>query len=335
MTSPRPVISTVMPVRNCGQWLRPAVDSILDQSFEDFELIIVDDNTTDGSVQSLPSDPRIRILRHDASGIVSSLNHGLLNAKGRFIARMDGDDICFPERFATQVAYLDANPDIDIVGGLVEIFSDEFEVADGSRYYQDWLNSVLSEADIDREIFVESPLVHPSVLIRKSLFRQIGLYRDLSWPEDYDLWLRAWLAGARIAKVDEPVIRWREHAQRLTRTDDRYSKKEFIKAKGWAMSESVLKDRSAIICGTGKAAVKLCDVLLQLGVPVLGFVDIAPNKINKTRRNLPIHSFEDINKIRGNSLLVGALGARGAGDQLRELLVTNELTEGQDFIIAS
>lgn len=335
MTNTRPAISTVMPIRNCGQWLRPAVESILDQSFTDFELILIDDNSTDGSVEALPTDPRIRILRHDSSGIVSSLNHGLLNAKGRYIARMDGDDIAFPERFATQIAFFDANPDVDIVGGLIEIFSDDFDIGDGSRFYQDWLNSVISEADINREIFVESPLVHPSVMIRKSLFRQIGLYRDLSWPEDYDLWLRAWLAGARIAKVEEPIVRWREHSQRLTRTDDRYSKKEFIKAKGWAMSESVLKDRSAIICGTGKTAVKLCDVLLLLGVPVLGFVDIAPNKINKTRRNLPIHSFEDLLNIRADSLIVGALGARGAGGKLRELLVSNDLIEGQDFIIAS
>lgn len=335
MTSQRPIISTVMPVRNCGQWLGSAVQSILDQSFDDFELIIVDDNTTDGSIEALPADSRIRILRHNSSGIVSSLNHGLLNAKGRYIARMDGDDIAFPERFAAQVSFLEANPSIDIVGGLVEIFSDDFEIEQGSRYYQDWLNSIITEADIDREIFVESPLTHPSVLIRKSLFRQIGLYRDLSWPEDYDLWLRAWLAGARMAKIEEPVVRWREHPESLTRTDDRCSKKEFIKAKAWAMSESVLKERSAIICGTGKVAVKLCDVLLLLGVPVLGFVDIAPNKINKTRRDLPIHSFEDITKIRGNSLIIGALGARGAGDKLRELLVSNKLIEGQDFILAS
>lgn len=335
MTNTRPTISTVMPVRNCGKWLGDAVDSILNQSFTDFELIIIDDNSTDGSVDALPVDPRIRILRHDSCGIVSSLNHGLLNAKGRYIARMDGDDIAFPERFATQVAFFDANPEIDIVSGLVDIFSDDFEVEEGSRYYQEWLNSIINEADIDREIFVESPLAHPSVLIRKSLFRQIGLYRDISWAEDYDLWLRAWLAGARIAKVEEPVVRWREHPQRLSYTDPRCSKKEFIKAKGWAMSESVLKDRSAVICGTGQVAVKLCDVLLLLGVAVLGFVDIAPNKIHKTRRNLPIHSFEDLIKIRGDALIVGALGARGAGGKLRELLVSNELIEGKDFIIAS
>ncbi len=335
MTSTRPVISTIMPVRNCGKWLLPAVESILDQSFRDFELIIIDDNSIDGSVEALPSDPRIRVLHHDSSGIVSSLNHGLLNAKGSYIARMDGDDISFPLRFENQIAFAKANPDIDVIGGLVEIFSDEFEIADGSLYYQDWLNSTISEEDIDREIFVESPLVHPSVLIRKSLFRQIGLYRDLSWPEDYDLWLRAWLAGARLAKVEEPVVRWREHPARLTRTDDRHSKKEFIKAKGWAMSESVLKDRAAIICGTGKAAVKLCDVLQLLGVPVNGFVDIAPKKINKTHRDLPIHSFEDLLKVRGDTLIVGALGARGAGQKLRELLASNELIEGQDFVIAS
>ena len=323
-----------MPVKNCGEWLKPAVDSILGQSFEDFELLLIDDHSYDGSIEVLPQDPRLKIIRHQGSGIVESLNLGLVKARGEFIARMDGDDVSFPDRFGKQIDFAHKNPDIGIISGMIEMFSDEGEIQEGNQVYQNWLNSMQSHEDIDREIFVESPLVHPSVLMRRSIFKKIGLYRDLSWPEDYDLWLRAWQAGIGFAKIPELVLMWREHEQRLTRTDKRYAVKEFIKAKAWVLSETLLKDRPAIICGTGKLAVKLCDVLMALGVTVRAFVDVAPEKIGKTRRDLPVLSFDDMLSSREDALLLGALGARGAGEKLREVLIASQLQEGQDFILA-
>ncbi len=323
-----------MPVRNCGHWLQSAVESILNQSFEDFELLIIDNHSDDGSIELLPNDSRIKIIRHSGMGIVTSLNIGLLKAKGEFIARMDGDDLSSPHRFQVQLDYARLNPEIGIIGGLVEIFSDDAVVQQGSISYQHWLNSVCTPEEINREIFVESPLVHPSTLIRQDIFKQVGLYRDLSWPEDYDLWLRSWLLGISMAKVPEYVIHWREHPKRLTHTDKRYSQKEFIKVKAWALSESLLKERSAIICGTGKYAVKLCDHLQSLNVTVNGFVDVSPKKIGKTRRNLPIFSLNEVVVNRGNALLLGAVAARGVRNNLRELFLSYCLEECNDFIMA-
>ncbi len=330
----KPTISVVMPVKNCGEWLQPAVDSMLQQSFEDFELLLIDDHSYDGSIEVLPNDRRLKIIRHQGSGIVESLNLGLVKARGEFVARMDGDDVSFPDRFRHQIEFARNNPSIDIISGMIEIFSDEGDILEGNIAYQDWLNGMQSHEDIVREIFVESPLVHPSILIRRSVFKTTGLYRDLSWPEDYDLWLRAWQAGFQFAKVPEFVLMWREHENRLTKTDKRYAIKEFIKAKAWAMSETVLKNRSAIICGTGQLGVKLCDVLTSLGVQVTAFVDVAPDKIGKTRRDLPILSYDDMLKSRQNELILSALGARGAGEKLREVLLASQLVEGKDFLLA-
>ncbi len=329
----RPVISVVMPVKNAGIWLLPAVNSILRQSFEEFELLIIDDQSYDGSIEQLPDDHRIKIFHHGGTGIVSSLNFGLVRAKGKFVARMDGDDISLPNRLALQLQFAEENPHLGIIGGLVEFFADNEEIQAGNLAYQHWLNSLQTEREIQRDIFIESPLAHPSVLIRKQVFKDIGLYRDLSWPEDYDLWLRAWLAGVAIAKVPEHVLLWRDHSDRLTHTDKRYSVKEFIKVKAWALSESLLKNRPAFLCGTGKLAVKFCDVLQFLGIPVEGFVDVSPEKIGKTRRNLPIYSLDQMLKVRKNALILGALGARGAGEELRELLKISGLEEGEDFVL--
>lgn len=328
-----PRISVIMPVQNCGQWLELAVSSILNQSFEDFELLIIDDNSFDGSIESLPNDNRIKVFRHTGTGIVSSLNAGLVHADGEFIARMDGDDLSAPHRFASQLRYAEEHPHIGIIGGLVEIFSEDNDIQRGNREYQYWLNSVITAEDINREIFVESPLVHPSTLIRKTVFKKIGLYRDLSWPEDYDLWLRAWLEGIQIAKVNEYIFHWREHPHRLTHLDKRYSPKEFIKLKAWALAQSYLKHRAALICGTGKIAVTLCDSLLRLGVSVAGFIDVAPDKIGKTRRNLPILALDDAVAKSGDSLILGAVGARGARASLRDLLSSFQLKECEDFLM--
>ncbi len=324
-----------MPVKNCGQWLKPAVESILNQTCENFELLVIDDHSYDGSIELLPHDSRIKIFRHNGSGIVSNLNLGLLKARGRFIARMDGDDISLPDRFQNQLDFARLNPAYGIIGGRVEIFTEGGDIQQGNLVYQDWLNRLITPVQISREIFVESPLVHPSTFIRREVFKKIGLYRDLSWPEDYDLWLRAWLKNVQIAKVPEYVLRWRDHSQRLTRTDKRYSQKEFIKLKAWALSESLLKNRSAFICGTGKLAAKLCDLLQSLQVRVKGFVDIAPDKIGKTRRNLPIYSLEEMLARRDKSMIIGAVSTRGSSAKLRNLLIQYGLEESRDFILAA
>lgn len=329
-----PRVSVVMPVRNGGRYLAPAVDSVLSQTMEDLELLLVDDHSHDGAIESLPPDPRLRIVKHSGDGIVDSLNLGIIKSRAQFIARMDADDICPADRLEVQLNFAEDHPDIGIISGRVAMFSEEGEVQEGNRAYVDWLNSLMKPDTIQRDIFVESPLCHPSVLIRREVFRHIGLYRDLSWPEDYDLWLRAWLGGVSMSKVEQLVLLWREHPSRLTRTDHRYSSKEFIKLKAWALSESVLRERPAIICGTGKLALKLCDVLSTLGVVVQAFVDIAPAKIGRHKRERPVLSIEQMIEVRGDALVIGAVGARGAGERLREMLLTAGLCEGPDFLLA-
>ncbi len=329
----RPCISVVMPVRNCGSWLQSAVGSILDQTLDDFELLIIDNHSYDGSIELLPQDSRIKIFRHSGTGIVTSLNVGLIKAKGEFIARMDGDDLSSPNRFQSQLNYARQNPTVGIISGLVEIFSDDSVVKEGNIHYQNWLNSILNQEDFDSEIFVESPLVHPSTFIRRDIFKKIGLYRDLSWPEDYDLWLRAWLSGVKMGKVPECIFHWRDHPQRLTRTDKRYSQKEFIKAKTWALSESLLKNRSATICGTGQYAAKFCDLLQSLSITVKGFIDISPKKIGKTRRGLPVYSLQELLVRRDDTLILGAVAARGSSNRLRKLLASYGLEELKDFVM--
>ena len=177
----------------------------------------------------------LRVLSCSHAGIVEALNLGLQACTAGYIARMDADDLARPQRLELQAAYLDAHPEACLVSCRVAGFPDG-QVREGFSIYIDWLNSLLSDEDIRREIFVESPLPHPSVMLRREWLQRVGSYQEHGWAEDYDLWLRLYLAGGRFAKLEQVLLEWREHPGRLTRTDERYSLENFLRAKAYYLA---------------------------------------------------------------------------------------------------
>lgn len=229
-----------MPVRNGGAFLAGAVQSILDQSLQEFELLLVDDHSSDGAIDRLHRhDDRLVILSHEGAGVSSAFNAGLARARGQFIARMDADDIALRERLEQQVSFLRSHDDIDICGACVEIFSEQ-KIAGGNERYQAWLNNLRTPQAIRREMFIESPIPNPTAMFRSAALRSLGGFHDPEWPEDYDLYLRADARGIKMGKPPECLLRWREHPGRLTRTEDRYSQGNFQAAKAHYLANSRL-----------------------------------------------------------------------------------------------
>lgn len=332
MTAPR--VSVLMPVHNGGAYLQEAVDSILQQSLSDLELLLVDDHSTDDAIESLDrSDPRLRVVRSPERGIVAALNHGASLARGALLARMDGDDIALPERLGRQVAMLDADPDLGIVGCEVELFSEQ-GIAAGYRHYQHWINGLRSPDDISREMFVESPIPHPSAVMRREVFDAIGGYRDTFWAEDYDLWLRAHARGIRMAKPDGILLRWRDHDRRLSRRDRRYALERFVRAKAHYLARTVLDGRSAVIWGAAPTGAALHDALVAEGVTVEAFIDIDPKKIGGRKRGCPVWPAERAVDA-APALILGAVGSRGARVTIREAMRSMQLVEGTDYLFAA
>lgn len=188
MTPPR--ITVAMSVYNNAAYLAEALDSILAQSFGDFELVIVDDGSTDASPAIIDgyaaADPRIRVIRQANQGLIASLNHIIAVARGTYVARMDGDDVALPERFAQQVAFLDANPDHGLVGTQIWAIDER-----GERQSDRRIDHPLSAEHIAAALPTASPLCHPSVMMRRDLLEAVGGYRAAyRHCEDYDLWLR-------------------------------------------------------------------------------------------------------------------------------------------------
>jgi glycosyltransferase involved in cell wall biosynthesis len=323
-----PKVSVLMPCYNAAETLNPTLESLARQTLTDYELIAVDDGSTDGTLGILQEraagDARIHLVSQDHSGIVKALNAGLRKCESGYIARFDADDLAHPERLAKQVSFLDRHPEIALVGCQVKGFPPE-NVRQGFEVYLDWQNSLLTNDDICREIFIESPLAHPSVVVRKDWLLEVGAYQEHGWPEDYDLWLRLYLAGARFAKLPEILLEWREHVARLTRQDSRYSLENFLR----------LSDREAVlIWGAGMMGRRLSKHLLHAGAPLSAFVDVDPGKIGRTRWDLPILSHEQLPGWWGSSanpVVLASVGARGARQLIREQLTRYGLQEGIDW----
>ena len=338
MAATTPRVSVLLPCRNAATTVDEAVESVLRQTLDDLEVVAVDDGSTDETPARLDRwaelDPRMRLLRRPRGGLIESLNAGLAECRAPLIARMDADDRSRPERFASQAALLDSRTDLAAVGCLVEAFPPQ-AIGPGLKLYLDWQNSLTTAEAIAREIYVESPLVHPSVMLRAGWVRNVGGYQDHGWPEDYDLWLRLHAAGGRFAKVPQMLFDWREHPGRLTHGDPRYAIDSFLRAKSHYLSLGPLQDRqSVILWGAGIVGKKLSRLLLAEGLPLRAFVDVDPAKIGRTRRGLPVIAPQDFMTLWRQSpqpVLLATVGARGARAVVREQITALGLVEGQDW----
>lgn len=336
MTSPQ--VSVLIPVYNAASTVESAVGSVLRQAFGDFEVVVVDDGSNDGTAQVLKRlaalDGRVRPVFAGHAGLIPALNTGLEACRGEFVARMDGDDYCHPDRLRTQVELLRSRPEISVCSSLVRSFPRR-DVQPGFVLYEIWLNSITEHEEIARDIFVESPVAHPSVMLRTEELRELGGYEEHGWPEDYDLWLRYFAAGKRFAKVPRTLLFWRAHSSRLTFTDSRYSLENFLKAKAHYLARLLgPKHDEIILWGAGMTGRRLAKHLTRNGVKIACAVDIDPNKIGRTVRSIPIIAPESLPD-HPNTFIIVAIGSAEARRIIRGRLAGMGKQETRDFLCAS
>ncbi len=333
-----PKVSVLMPCYNAAATLDEALDSLVSQSLQDYELVVVDDGSQDSSLAILKKwsrkEPRLRVFKQPHRGIVSALSLGLHACQGDFVARMDADDRALPERLAQQAAYLEANPGITVVGCLVRAHPTSI-MGPGMLAYLEWMNSLVEDEEIRKSIFIESPLPHPSVMFRRRAILDAGGYRECAWAEDYDLWLRLYLRGDRFGKVPETLLEWREHPGRLTHTDPRYALEKFMQAKATYLSAGPLHERDALfIWGAGMMGRRISRYLNQGKPPLVAFIDIDPRKIGRQRRGVHVLAAEELPGLwrrYAQPALLAAVGVRGARDLIRSRLAEMGLGEGVDW----
>ena len=209
-----PRVSVVMPVWNAAPYLRTALKSLSGQSFADYELIIIDDDSTDGTAAIVhdmaKSDPRVRVIRNQSRvGMGHVFNQGLFAAVGHYVARMDGDDVAHPERLARQVAFLDAHPGVVVVGAQLELIDASGKLV-GSRSYP------VSDASLRRAMVRVSPFAHPVTMFRREVAVHLGGYDARYAPaEDLHLWVRLSSRG-QMANLPDVLLRYRLHDRSVT-----------------------------------------------------------------------------------------------------------------------
>jgi cellulose synthase/poly-beta-1,6-N-acetylglucosamine synthase-like glycosyltransferase len=352
-------------VRDAARTVANSIASIRAQTLADWELIVVDDESTDGTAEVLQGlareEPRLRIVRQAARGIVDALNTGLAAARGEFIARLDADDVAHPERLAAQVAWLDApeNRAIGLVGCLVEYGGNRAASA-GYALYVDWLNSLLTPDEIALNRFVESPFAHPSVLFRRALVARHGGYRAGDFPEDYELWLRWMDAGVGMGKVPRVLVRWNDPPARLSRIDPRYAPEAFFRLKArwiakWLVSERVSVSpggattrppgrksptdsarRKILVWGAGRPTRKRAAHLERHGLRIAGYIDVDLKKCTRALggTEVPVIAPADLPPPDGVFVL-GYVASRGARDLVRADLLRRGYVEGRDFLMCA
>jgi glycosyltransferase involved in cell wall biosynthesis len=221
-----PKITVLMPARDAEKYIAGAICSVLEQTFTDFELLIINDGSTDDTVTIIKqfSDQRIRLIEQAGQGVAIALNNGLQNAKGSYIARFDADDICFPERLEKQASFLDNNPGYVMVGCDAEYITES-----GEHLFNSFCTGYSNE-EIMQELYIDCPFIHSGVMYRKEMVLKAGGYSDNAHNfEDYLLWVQLEKYG-RYANLPEQLIKVRFNPASAT-IDEKWRGRRFRKLK--------------------------------------------------------------------------------------------------------
>jgi glycosyltransferase involved in cell wall biosynthesis len=217
-----PIVSVVLPVFNCEKYIFESVTSVLNQTFTDFELLIIDDCSTDATLSIIKSisDARIILLEKPKNtGYTDSLNYGISIAKGKFIARMDADDVCLPNRFAKQVAFLNENPEVILCGTAIQMIGSDKK-----------LHHPVTHEEILVKLCFGTSFCHPSIMARKEVLWENNYDKSFEPAEDYELWTRLAFLG-KLANLDAVLLQYREHPQQISNTNTSVQLNNAFRAK--------------------------------------------------------------------------------------------------------
>jgi glycosyltransferase involved in cell wall biosynthesis len=335
-----PAVSILMPVRNAERTLPACLESIRRQSEPRWECVAVDDGSSDASAACLERaaalDPRFRVLSQPASGIVAALGHGLAACRGALVARMDADDLMRSQRLERQIRALDADPSLAGVGCHVRLFPRSRQFS-GRREYERWLNSLVGAGDVARDAFVECPLAHPSLLLRRSLLARYG-YRDMGWPEDYDLVLRLLGDGHRLGVVPERLLCWRDGEGRLSRTSDTYRIGRFTACKAHFLARGLLgRGDDYVLWGYGDTGRALARALAPHGKRPRAIIEVHPGRLGQRILAAPVLAPAELPMLmrERRSPIVASVARPGPRSQVRAALDALGFVELEDYVCAA
>lgn len=334
-----PHVSWLIPLRDAAATLAEALAGVLSQEgAPPFEVVCVDDGSTDATAAALAAlaraDSRVRVVQGAGTGLVDALNLGLSHCRAPLIARMDGDDLVSPDRLRVQCAYLAAHPEVAAVGSRVRLLPRPLTA--GAARLEAWLDDTLTPAQCLAARFIESPLVHPSMLLRHSALAQVHGWRDLGFAEDWDLLLRLLHAGHLVANVPKVLLHWRDRPERLTRTGAAYRAGQMVLLRAHHLAHGPLRARPFDLWGAGPTGKRLLRALEPFGKRPRRVLDVDPRK--RVARGLAITPAAQVGPPPGSPhepLLLCAVGAAGARESIRGALDPLGWVEGDSYLFCA
>ena len=334
------LISVILPVFNAQATILRAVQSILNQTLREIELIVVDDGSTDDSAAILAAieDARLRLITAEHRGVAAATNLGTMQARGPFIARMDADDFAYPERLEKQFALL-RTEQLDVVGCQVRIVESTGDPSPGMRRYERWINEeTLQSEEILALRFVELPVVNPTILARRAYF-ELGFCEgsfpadpiaEDSIPEDYDLMLRAAAIGMKFDKVPEVLLDWTDSPSRLTRSNSQYSAEAFERCRQKHLLAGPLANISSVdLWGVGQTGKAWMRWLQANSITVRNAYDVNERQVGQSIHGVRVQHPESMPDC-DETLLIIAVGADGARDLIRPHVLDRGYVLGTD-----
>lgn len=324
------LVTVVLPFYNAASTLSDAIDSIINQSYPTIELILINNNSTDGS-QNIAQKYRsgfknIRLLNEYTQGVAHAANRGMNAAKGDFIARMDADDISNPNRIKTQLKFL-TESNADICASRVEVN----KTHSGFHHFINWSNSILTSDTIYNNRFVEFPMVNPTILMSRECWESVGPYKDGEFPEDYEWFLRALHSDKKCIKVDQQLLFWRDSKSRLTRSSKNFSQDAFFRIKTVYVTRELKARgiRRVWIWGAGKVARKQSNLLKENNIEIEGYIDI---KEAKTQSEYTCVHFQSVD-IEKHPFILSYVTNRNKRDEIKAFLESKGHLENNNFIL--
>ena len=327
------IVSILMPVKNASSFLDECIQSILDQSYQSWELIAVDDHSSDDSKSKIEAyeqaDPRIKLLSNNGNGIIPALRLGLEMSTGLYISRMDADDKMSPNKIESLVNLLESENGISVSTGQVNYFSNT-SIADGYKKYEDWLNGLMINETNFKEIYKECVIPSPCWMMRREDLLRIGAFNLDTYPEDYDLCFRMYEHQARVVTAKQILHHWRDYSDRTSRTHKHYADNRFLDLKiHYFLKLEYSNNDHLVLWGAGKKGKTIAKTLIDQNIEFSWL----SNNDKKIALKIFDQHIQDCESFQFNKahLIIIAVANKEAQNDIRQSLEKHGMEAAKDY----